>query len=506
VLARKSLLFFTVNIIGSAFGFLSTLVIARWMGPEALGTIGYLLGLLGLLAVLLDMGSGLAHLKRVSETDGDPAPQIGTFLAIRSVLAVVFLLAVVLLPVIRDALRLGQPLFQTGDERYAYWVIAAYYVLNSLASVFLYTFEARLETAKESVADFVGSVVPFVAKAAVAFSGLGVTALSVAYLTEGVVRLVAALAFFGGYHVARVRREHLLSYIRYALPLTLNTALSMIVSNVNPVLLKASWTSVEVGYYTSVLGFGVVLERVASTVMVLFFPQASSDVARGAWDEVRRRVSVIEHYVLTVLVPLAVVFIFFSEQIVTVALGAKFSPATSILVCLAINSTVTAIFQPYRAVLYAIEKQGILVWSNLVGLMALLVVDVLLVPHQLGGLTLAGLGGAGAAIGLLAMTVSSGMLQVRAVKQRAGIGFYWKAALHLLAGGIMYAAMWILGRVAPASLWLRVPLLALLGPAVYLLALAVMGQFTLVDARVFLNMLHPRRMLEYISSELDRSG
>ena len=41
MLARKSLLLFTVNMAGSALGFLSTIVIARWMGAAALGTLGY---------------------------------------------------------------------------------------------------------------------------------------------------------------------------------------------------------------------------------------------------------------------------------------------------------------------------------------------------------------------------------------------------------------------------------------------------------------------------------
>lgn len=512
MLARKSLLLFIVNMAGSALGFLSTIIIARWMGAAALGTIGYLLGLLGLLAVLLDMGSGLAHLKRVSETDQDPAPLIGAFLVIRMALAVAFLLAVILLPGIKD--YLGQPLFGTRDEWYAYYIIAACYILNSLSCVFLYTFEARLETAKESIPDFGGSLVSFMAKAAVAFSGSGVIALSAAYLTEPVVRLALALPLFRGYRIRRGGYQHLMSYVRYALPLTVNTALSMVVANINPVLIKAFWTAAEVGYYSSVLGFGVVLDRVASTVMVLFFPQASSDVARGNWEEVRRRLFVIERYVLMVLIPLGVALVFFSKEIVVVALGAEFAPAASILMCLAVNSIVTAIFQPYRTVLYAIEKQGYLVVSGIIGLVALLLVDALLVPLRLGGLALPGLSGAGAAVGLVAMTVTSGFLQVRAVKQCAGIGFYWKAWLHLLAGGIMYAAMLVLrpaffagqalGRVAPVSLWLRLPLLALLGLAVDLVALALVGQFTRADVQVFLNMLHPQRMAEYVSSELDR--
>jgi O-antigen/teichoic acid export membrane protein len=508
VLARKSLLLFTVNMAGSALGFLSTIVIARWMGAAALGSVGYLLGLLGLLSVLLDMGTGLAHLKRVSETDQDPASLIGAFLLIRVALVVVFLLAVILLPVIRYCL--GQPLFRTRDEWLAYCVIAAFYILNSLATVFLYTFEARLETAKESIPDFGGNLVSFVAKATVAFGGLGVTALSAAYLIEPMVRLGLALPLFRGYHITRGSRQQLTSYVRYALPLTLSTALSMVVANINPVVIRAFWAAAEVGYYSSVLGFGIVMDRVASTVMVLFFPQASNDVARGNWEEIRRRLFVIERYVLTVVVPFAVALVFFSKEVVAVALGAEFAPAASILVCLAINSIVGALFQPYRIVLYAIEKQGYLVVSGLVGLVALLLADALLVPRQV-----AGLAGTGAALGLIAMTVTSGLVQVRAVSRHTGIGLYWRAVAHLLAGLVMYLSMQVVSALVAAfwprltsvaSWWIWLPFLSLFGLVLYLAVLALMGQFTRADLRVFLNVLHPVRMAEYVSGELDRRG
>jgi hypothetical protein len=48
-------------------------------------------------------------------------------------------------------------------------------------------------------------------------------------------------------------------------------------------------------------------------------------------------------------------------------------------------------------------------------------------------------------------------------------------------------------------------LLTLVGLAVDLGVLALLRQFTCNDVQVFLNMLHPQRMLEYISTELDSS-
>jgi len=502
VLARKSLLLFIVNMARSFLGFLSTVVIARWMGAEALGTVGYLLGLLGLLAVCLDMGFAFAHLKRVSDSKEDPAALIGTFLLLKTALVLVFLIAAILLPFVKG--YLGQPLFQSLDERYAYYVIAAFYILHSLSSVFLFTFEARLETAKQSAVAFVGSLLSFAAKALVAIFGLGVIALSGAYLIEPLAFLIFALLLFSGYRVVRPRREHFASYIRYTLPLTLNTIAIMVIANVNPVLIRAFWTTAEVGYYTSVLGFAVLLDRVASTVTILFFPQASSDAARGDWEEIRRRLFVIERYVLTVLVPLGVVLIFFSNEVVVTAFGTEFAPAAPILMCMVANSILSAIFQPYSTVLYAIEKQRYLLISSMLGLLTLLLLDAALVPNQMLGVSLAGLSGTGAAMALVAMTIAGGIIQVKAVSRYAKIGFYWKALLYLLAGGIMYLLMRAGSGLVAMPVWLAIPLLTALGLGAYLTSLILLGQFTRADAQVLLNMLHPSKMIAYISTELDR--
>lgn len=502
MLARKSLLLFVVNMAKSLLGFLSTMLIARWMGAEALGTIGYVLGLLGMLAVLLDMGFSFAHLKHVSQSAEDPAPLVGAFLALKSVLVVVFAAAVFVLPLIRA--YLGRPLFHSADESYVYAVIAAFYVLHSLSGVPLFTFEARLESAKQSAVAFIGSLLAFTAKAMTAVLSLGVVALSVAYLVEPLTLLISALLLFGGYRLARPRREHVTSYIRYTLPLTLNTAITMAISNVNPVILRAFWPNTEVGYYTSVLGFGVLLERLTSTVAVLFLPQASSDASRGNMSEIRRRLFVIERHVLTALVPLAVILIVFSHELVLAAFGAQFAPAAPILMGLVANSVLVATFSPYALVLYAVEKQSHLVVSNAVGLLTLLFVNAVLVPGRIGGLVLPGLRGTGSAIAVVMMTLAGGVIQVWAVKRNAGIGFYWKAPVYLLAGGVMCALMHI-GRLTMAvTPWVEAVFLTAGGLGVYLGLLSLLGLFTRADAQVFLNMLHPQRMVEYVLGELGR--
>ena len=498
--ARKSLLLFVVSMFGSLLGFLSTIVIARLMGAEALGTIGYLLGLLGLMGIVLDLGFAQAHLKRVSESDQDPASLVGTFLLIKWLLAVVFLALVVVLP--WAWAQLGQVLLASPQERQAYYILAVFYVVHSLATVLLYTFEGRLETARETVPDVGGSLLSFLAKAVVAFMRLGTVALSGAYLVEPVVRMFLAGLLFRGYRIGLPTRQHLVSYARYAAPLTLNSIISMVVTNLNPVAVGVFWNAAEVGYYTAVLGFGLVIDRVASAVAVPFLPRVSGDVARGNWEEMRERTSVAERYLLLVLAPVATLLLFFSREIVDLTLGPGFESSVPIMMVLLLSSVIAAAFIPYRTVLYAIERQRDLVISSWVGLVVLVLADALLIPMRLGSLTLIGLRGLGAALAMMLMNLASGLVQVVAAKRHAGVVLYKRSILILLAGTAMYLTMAAVRALVPAVWLVRVLLCSLVGVMSYLAILVLVREFTRADARVFLNILHPQRMLDYVSGEL----
>ena len=493
--ARKSLLLFVVSMFGSVLGLLSTVVIARWMGPEALGTMGYLLGLLGLLGIVLDLGFAQAHLKRVSESDEDPAPLVGTFLLIKGVLGVFFLFLVAIFP--RLSPDLGQALVASEQVRQAYYVLAAFYVVHSMATVLLFTFEGRLETARETIPDVGGSLLSFVAKAAVAFLGLGTVALSGAYLVEPVVRLALAGLLFRGYRIERATRQHVMSYVRYAAPVMLNSAITMVVINLNPVAIGAFWSASEVGYYTAVLGFGLVIDRVASAVAVPLLPRVSGDLAKGRWEEMRTRTNVAERYLLLVLTPLASLLLFFRSEIIQLTLGASFRPSGPIMMALILSSVVAAMFIPYRMVLYAVERQRDLVVSSIVGLAVLALADGLLVPARLAGLS-----GLGAALALLLMNVCSGLVQVAAAKRHAGTGFYRRSGLIFVAGMAMYLAMVAVGALVLTSLVVRILLCSLAGAVSYLAVLAVVREFTRADVQVFFNILHPQQMLDYVVQEL----
>src|SRR5512132_445171 len=66
-LGRKSVVLFAGTSVASGFGALTTILVARRLGPEALGILGFSVGLVGVLTALLLPGFAQAHQKRVAE-------------------------------------------------------------------------------------------------------------------------------------------------------------------------------------------------------------------------------------------------------------------------------------------------------------------------------------------------------------------------------------------------------------------------------------------------------
>jgi len=499
--ARKSALLLVVSLIRSGLGLISTLVVARFMGPTALGTITYLFGLVGLLAIVSDLGFSVAHLKRASEPTADLGACTGTFLTVKLGLCLVLLLVILGTPSVSKAL--GRPVVEGVEQTLAYYLIALVPLLNNLSQVALYTFEARQESARQSMATFLGGVATAIARIMVAVLGLGLVALSLAYSMEAIVVFIAAILLFRGYPLGRPRRETWIGYSQYAMPVLATTILSTITLNVSPVMIERLGNVTEVGYYGSVLGIATLIGRFSSAAMVVFFPQASEDAYLGQLDEIQRRLFVIERHLLNLTVPLAVLTMYFSPQIVNWVLGPDFLPAASVLAVLIVDAVITTFFQPYGMAVYAMGKPQYMVRSGLIQLGTLLAGSLILIPQRAGGL-----GALGAAIAMVIADTMSGLYQVYLTTRLAHIGLYGRWYAYVIAGALSYAVLRVLGsNVAGLSLSPVTPLaLALAGWSVCTFCLALFGQLRHGDVRLYIDLVRPMKMWQYIRGELVRGS
>jgi O-antigen/teichoic acid export membrane protein len=332
--------------------------------------------------------------------------------------------------------------------------------------------------------------------------GLGVVALSSAFLAESLTLFVVAWLLFLGHPFRRPSRALLASYAVYAAPLVVTMILGSIIANLDRVMLRQFWNEEEVGYYVGILGIIAVLGRVSSAAMKLFFPRVSYDAARGDLGAIRKRLAAAERYLFMVMVPAVVGVIAFRYLLIRTLLGPRFMPAAGALAVLALEGLLMTYFRPYGNLVYAIEQQPKLIISGILQLVVLVIANVLLVPRQLFGVPLAGLGNLGTAIAFAAMEMTGGIFEVAICAHYAGIGPYGRVARFVPAGLAMYLVLWLAERLSgPLGMWQALAF-GPLSVAVFVGVSALVGEFTRADATLFFDLVDPRKMVGYVTTEL----
>lgn len=499
-LARKSLLVFVGDVANALVGFVSTYFIAHRLGAEVLGTLGYFLGLLGSVAFITDLGLHQAFVKRASERPEEAGSYVVAFLELKAALASVLIAAFVVLPLIdaRLAIHLSSP-----DVRMAYALIALFYLGNTVVAIPVFTLAARRETARMTMVGVCGNVLSGAAKIGVALSGWGLAALAAAYALQAVVAVVLGGALMRHIRLRRPARTHFVRLLTYAAPVSIVTVTAYIWQNVDRVLLERWWGPAEVGYYAAVGGVLALLQRVPLAAVILFFPQASEDAARGQLAEIQRRLRVVERYGLMITVPLTVMVVAVSDMLVELYLGEHFARSGPVLAALAFNPLLLAVFEPYNQIVYAVERHRRLVWVSLLGFSIFLVASALLIPRELFGFPLAGLGALGAALAGLIGQLVTGLCQVTVASRSAGVAVYWRGGTQLLAGAAMLATIELVRAGVAASAPGSIAALVC-GLGAYVGILAALRELAYRDLRVLADLLSPSKMMGYVSTELRR--
>jgi len=478
---------------------LATAVVARLMGAEVLGTIGYLMGLVGTFALLSDLGYGQAYVKRASERD-DTGDYTSTFLLVQGVLIVISALIIAAIPAMSD--WQGKNLFPGTELVAAYYLLGLFHIMGVLFSAIQRIFLAKLEAAKMASTSLAGTTLSTIAKIAVAWQGWGLTALSGAFALEKLGGLLAGLVFLRGQRLGRPKWSILKDFTIYAWPQMALIISAGLVSNLDRVLLGHLGGAVQVGYYVSVLGLLAIPKQLTSSAMRFFFPRVSQDATRSDYRKIRQRLKGALKYLLLVIVPLVGLAIVLQEPLVRVYLGPDFLSAAPVAAVFALAVIPNTIVLPYQQVIFAVELHRYLLIMRVLGLTVLIIASGLLIPASLFGLPAAGLGALGAAIAVLLKDTTDCLYVMSLSARHAGIG-PWKGILwFLLGGGLIVSVGWTTLSCFPGSSLPLYALAVVLGLASYLVLLYATGQLRRAEILVLWNVVHPLKLLHYIRSEL----
>lgn len=499
MIARKSALIFLNSVFVAIFGFIALFFIARYMGPEPLGILGFGLATVGLASIFSDLGFSLAHVKRVSEGK-DIGKCIGTFAVIKVILTGITTVGV--LGVIFFWNMFLNRSFTSSTHEIVVYIFLINFIFLNISSIATGTFGARKEIAKSQISQFIASLVQTPALIFVAITGMSVIALAGAYTLAAIILLIVSFYIFRGYPISIPNREYFSSYFRFALPVMLVTSLAVIQMNVDKLMLQFFWNTQEVGYYFSAQRIIDPLLIISASVMALLLPTISTYHAKNDIESIRALTHLAERYLSMVVMPIAVLIMVFADPIIRFTLGQTFLPATPILQILIFVALIAAINRPYAAQLMGINRPDIAAKLGVLASIVNIFLNLLLIPEQLFGIRLFGLGAVGAA---MATTFSwaIGIVAYRVILYRlTGTKLNGKVLLHIFAAGTMGGIFYYFNILVFITKWYHLLGFFLIGLSIYFVILFIIREVKREDLAFFRDTTSITEMKNYISSEL----
>jgi len=502
MIARKSALIVTTHVINALLGYVALFFITRYMGPEDYGIVAFALGFVTLFSIFGNMGYDQAHIKKVSEGK-DLGTCIGTFITIKT--GLIGLMSIITISSIflwRIVLGRG---FESGTHEIAIYIMIIYWAIKIFAQSFISTFNARKETAKAQIPHFLWSLFRVASTIYVAISGYGSIALALTYVAGETFHLLSSIYLFRGYQIKKPSRDYFKSYSKFAFPLIIVVTSSIIMTNIDKVLIQLFWSASDVGYYFASYNLSQFIDMFTLAIGVLLFPTYSAFHAKNNLEGIRKLTLRSERYLSMIVFPMVFGIIILAEP-VTFILLSGWMPVVPILQILPFYALLDALGRPYYSQLLGMGKPKLARNRVLIMVFCNVLLNIILIPKDIRiiGLNLAGLGAKGAAIATV-ISYFVGLIYIRttALKLTKTKGNP-KILKHAIAAGLMSIFLYYINNIFHISRWFYLLFIAIIGIGIYFSLLYLFKEFTKDDFSFFIDTINIKKMFSYIKKEIKK--
>jgi O-antigen/teichoic acid export membrane protein len=501
MIARKSALIILVQLLNGILGFIGLKYIALYMQPYEYGIVGFAYGFVALFSIFGDLGFGAAHVKRISEGK-DEGKCIGTFASIKLILTGV-LASATILSIFLWRFILGRG-FESPLHEQAVYILLFYFVLANLTQVFTVTFSAKREVAKGQIPYLIYTIVRVFITIIITYFGFGILTLAYTYLIGEVFQFITAFYFFKSNPVKRPSLEYLKNYTRFAFPMAIASAASIVILNIDRVFIQLFWGAEQVGEYFAVFNLSRFILNFSSALVILLLPTISEYHAKNNIDDIRKLTLTSERYLSMITFPIVILLVVLAQPVIHILLSDKYLPALIPLQILPFFVLFEVLSQPYQSQLQGMNMPHIVRNRILLMMIVSVVLNFILVPTDIKslGLKLGGLGATGSALAIV-IAYFIGFITTRIYAFRiANIKGNNKIILHIFAAMIMGIFVYFIINSLTIGRWYELIGICLLGLFFYLSILFILKEFTKEDFYLFLDTLNIKKMFIYIIKEL----
>lgn len=365
------------RIITAVFGWAGTVVIARTLSPEDWGKYSFIFGLLGIMALVTDLGVGRVVLARLTADDHDEAQQVaGSFILLRILLGLLGFAVAVLY-----AWATGLSVAFVAVVAFA----ATGVVLATPSNALLVLYQARLRLVPLALWDVVAQIVQFALVLVVAATAPGLAWFVVPSVVKEVVVLVVRGAGvlrgkLGPRPVFSAGTRYWREMLREAVPISIGFALIMLLTKVDILILQRLDTYDAVGMYAIGYKFSDLVIIVTVTISVPF-----TTVLIKAWPHDTETFRCRTRQAMVVaggLGALAVIgFWPTAEFFIGLLYGETFVPASDAARLLVLSSAISGVTNTGIVALVAARKLTVFPWVAGAGVLLNVGLNYLAIPH-----------------------------------------------------------------------------------------------------------------------------
>lgn len=531
MIARKSIFILSSTTILQLISAIEYIIIIKFWGdfaPPALGTIGLAISFLAIFNFISDLGFTPAHVKRVSEGK-DLGTCIGTYTTIKTILAVsVLIISIISVFIIKNIL--GGEIYDSKVESILFIVIMSNFLAN-LISIPITTFTGTKEMVKREFPYIIGIIVGFPIIILIATAGVSVAnippsfilpgflqslqqfiannalkSLALTYVISMFATLIMSLWFFRRYPIKKPTKESFKSYFTFALPLMLLPIISIIINNVDKLMIGYFWSPVEVGYYFAMDALVNIVVIFPSSVSAVLFPSISEFKSNKNFIKIKQSVKLAERYISMISIFLVIIIIVLARPIISIIMSDAFLPAVPVLIILAIFILIECLNSPFNSLVRGMDRPSVLTKIAIVTSIVIIVLNIMLIPKNgvLSSFKIYGASGAAVATAISGIIAFFG-LRI-ASKRLTGIKLLQSHTLrHIIAGLTMGTIIYFIAfntTFFTNFFWYHLILFFAFGIIIYFGILFLFKEFNKKDFDFFVDILNPKKMLKYVSSEL----
>ncbi len=363
LLVKGAGLVFIGMIIGRLLGYLSRLVVARYLGPADYGLLILGFSIFSIVSVigLLGLEAGLRRfvpefLSRGEKNKIRPL----TYYTLKISMSLSLAIAAILF---FSADFLAASIFHSKALAGIIQIFSLAIPFSTAASIFLgVIFGSKKADYKVYMDDLAkpGSRLLFLGMAV--FLGYGLVGSSVAYLLSFIAAAIAGMLLFikiSGKSASSLDKKEKKKILVYSLPIMLTTIAFIIMGQINSLLLGYLKVPSDVGIYNAAIPTADILVMVSLSIMTLFLPIISELFQKKKLGEIGRLYKKTVKWITAFSIPTFLAFIIFPEQVLNMLFGLQYAGAAPALIILSFGYFIGVVLYPSYDIINVFKKTGL---------------------------------------------------------------------------------------------------------------------------------------------------